>query len=151
MMPNALLLCRGDTLLDDDRAALAAESQARDVDTGLQAIVERRYEVAATCVGRKPANMQFAVRRVAADTVGAIRNGADEARARRAVAHQILLPGSLFAAPDVDAVIDARHLFVAGGDAAIDEGDLDSSPARFSRELIEPHRDAAPIQRIGQR
>src|SRR5882757_3666496 len=98
---DALLFCRSDTLLNDGRAALATESQARNVDTALQAVVERRHEVAATRVGWKSANMEFAVGRVAADAVGHIRNGGDEARARRAVAHDILRPGSSFATPGI--------------------------------------------------
>ena len=91
---DALLFCRRDPLLDNGRAALATEPQARNVDPVLQTIVERRHKVAATRVGRQPADVQIAVRRIAADAVrnalGAVRNGADDARARRAVAHEIL-------------------------------------------------------------
>src|SRR4030081_219651 len=106
---DALLFCRGDTLLDDSRTPVATESQECNVDTGLEAIVERPHEVAATRVARKPANVQFAFRRVAAYAMGLIRNGADDARALRTVAEDILRPGSSFtAAPDIDAVIDPR-------------------------------------------
>jgi hypothetical protein len=64
---DALLFCRGNTLLNQRRAARATESQARDVDSVLQAIVERRDEVAAAGIGWKLADMQLAIRRIAAD------------------------------------------------------------------------------------
>jgi len=146
---DALLFRRGDTLLDDSRTAFAAETEARNIDARLQTIIQRRYEVAATRVGRKLANIQLAVRCVTADHVRLVRRGGYEARARRAVAHEILCPGALFAASDIDAVSHAPQLLVAGSNAAVDQGDLDTSAATFSRELIEPHCRCAPVQLVG--
>src|SRR6266403_4670747 len=70
----------------------------------------------------------------------------------RTVAQHIPRPGSSCAAvPDIDAVIDPCQLFVADGDAAVDESDLDFGPTTFGWELVEPHRFTAPIRCLGQR
>jgi hypothetical protein len=99
---DALLLCGGDTLLDDRRAALATEPQARQVNVALKAIVERRRAVAATCIDWKAANVKLAVRRIAANAMGSVRNSADDPRTGRTVAQHILRPGSSFEASEID-------------------------------------------------
>ena len=148
---DTLLFRRDNALLDYGRAPVAAEPKAGNVDPSLHAIVERRDEIAATRVQRKPAHMQFRVRRIAADAVCIGRNGADDPRARRAMADLVLQPGPLFASPEIDAVLDSGQLLVAGSNAAVDQGDLDSGAAALSGKLMETYRLSAPNQRLGQR
>src|SRR6266404_5609013 len=148
---DALLFCHRDTLLSQSGAALAPEAEARHVDAVLQAIVKRRDQVAAMGIGRKLANMQLAIRSVAADAVSCLGSGVDEARARCAVADWVLRPGLSFGAPYIDTVIDPGQLLVAGRNAAVDQGDPDSGAAALVRNPIELHGRAAPIQRLRQR
>src|SRR5260370_7648190 len=83
--------------------------------------------------------------------MGVIRSGKDDACAGRAVTDVVLRPGSLFAVPDIDAVINAGQLLMAGRHAAVDQSNLDSAAAAFRRKLFEPHRLTAPMQRLRQR
>jgi hypothetical protein len=85
-----LLLGHGNVLLNQHGAALATDSDARHVDAVLQAIIERRDQVAATGIWGKLANMQLAVRGVAADAVICLCCRIDDACARCAVASDVL-------------------------------------------------------------